>query len=128
MDQEQIKSKIENAQTALGIELGSTRIKAVLVTNDFQTIASGDYVWENELDHHIWTYPMEKVWEGIQTSYAKMATEVNEKYGLTLTKIGAIGISAIWNPGMNTPTVELKRIIANTPSHGTVFLTQTIPA
>lgn len=95
MDQVQIKSKIENAQTALGIELGSTRIKAVLVTDDFQTVASGDYVWENELDHHIWTYPMEKVWEGIQTSYAKMATEVNEKYGLTLTKIGAIGISAM---------------------------------
>ena len=66
MDQEQIKSKIENAQTALGIELGSTRIKAVLVTNDFQTVASGDYVWENELNHHIWTYPMEKVWEGIR--------------------------------------------------------------
>lgn len=95
MDQEQIKSKIENAQTALGIELGSTRIKAVLVTNDFQTIASGDYVWENELDHHIWTYPIEKVWEGIQTSYAKMAAEVHEKYDLALTKIGAIGISAM---------------------------------
>ena len=95
MDQEQIKSKIENAQTALGIELGSTRIKAVLVTNDFQTIASGDYVWENELDHHIWTYPIEKVWEGIQTSYAKMAAEISEKYDLKLTRIGAIGISAM---------------------------------
>lgn len=61
MNQDDIKAKIVNAHTALGIELGSTRIKAVLVTDDFQTIASGDFVWENELDHHIWTYPLSKV-------------------------------------------------------------------
>lgn len=95
MDQQLIAEKITAAKTALGIELGSTRIKAVLVTDDFQTVASGDYVWENELDHHIWTYPMEKVWEGIQTSYAKLAAEVQEQYGLKLEKIGSIGISAM---------------------------------
>ena len=95
MDKSIIKSKIENVNTALGIELGSTRIKAVLVTDDYQVVASGDFVWENELRNNIWTYPIEKVWNGIQTSYANMAASVNEQYGIQLTKIGSIGISAI---------------------------------
>ncbi len=95
MDKSIIKSKIENANTALGIELGSTRIKAVLVTDDYQVVASGDFVWENELRNNIWTYPIEKVWNGIQTSYANMAASVNEQYGIQLTKIGSIGISAM---------------------------------
>ncbi len=95
MNKEEIKGKIVSANTALGIELGSTRIKAVLVTDDFQTVASGDFVWENELDHNIWTYPLEKVWKGIQTSYAKLAASVSEEYGVPLTKIGSIGISAM---------------------------------
>ena len=95
MEHEAIKQAIEQGQTALGIEFGSTTIKAVLVTQDFQVIASGSYVWENELDHHIWTYPLAKVWEGVQTSYAKLAAEVKDQYGLALTKIGSIGISAM---------------------------------
>lgn len=95
MDKNIIKNKIESANTALGIELGSTRIKAVLVTDDYQVVASGDFVWENELRNNIWTYPIEKVWTGIQTSYANMAASVNEQYGVQLTKIGSIGISAM---------------------------------
>lgn len=95
MDKNKIKDKIVSANTALGIELGSTRIKAVLVTDDFQTVASGDFVWENELDHNIWTYPLEKVWKGIQTSYANLAASVNEQYGVRLTKIGSVGVSAM---------------------------------
>lgn len=95
VEHEAIKQAIEQGQTALGIEFGSTTIKAVLVTQDFQVIASGSYVWENELDHHIWTYPLAKVWEGVQTSYAKLAAEVKDQYGLALTKIGSIGISAM---------------------------------
>lgn len=95
MDKQTIVTKIENAQTALGIELGSTTIKAVLITDTYETIASGSYVWENELDHQIWTYPLSKVWEGIQTSYAKLAAQVNADYGVALTKIGSIGISAM---------------------------------
>ncbi|KRK58955.1 hypothetical protein FD42_GL001365 [Lentilactobacillus hilgardii DSM 20176 = ATCC 8290] len=75
----------------MGIELGSTQIKEVLVTSDFQTIASGDYLWENELDNGIWTYPIEKIWDGIQTSYATLALEVHDKYGVDLKKIGSIG-------------------------------------
>lgn len=95
VEREAVKQVIEQGQTALGIEFGSTTIKAVLVTQDFQVVASGSYVWENELDHHIWTYPLAKVWEGVQTSYAKLAAEVKEQYGLALTKIGSIGISAM---------------------------------
>lgn len=95
MDKSAIKEKIESANTALGIELGSTRIKAVLVTDDYNVVASGDFVWENELRNNIWTYPIEKVWKGIQTSYANMAASVNEQYGIKLTKIGSIGISAM---------------------------------
>lgn len=95
MEKQAIIEKIESANTALGIELGSTRIKAVLVTDDYQVIASGDYVWENELHNHIWTYSLDKVWEGIQTSYAKLAANVNEQYGVKLTKIGSMGISAM---------------------------------
>lgn len=95
MDKDIIKKKIVSANTALGIELGSTRIKAVLVTNDFQTVASGDFVWENELKDNIWTYPLAKVWKGIQTSYANLAADVSEQYGVKLTKIGSIGISAM---------------------------------
>ena len=95
MDKDNIKDKIVSANTALGIELGSTRIKAVLVTDDFKTVASGDFVWENELNHNIWTYSLEKVWKGIQTSYANLAASVNEQYGVRLTKIGSIGVSAM---------------------------------
>lgn len=95
MNNSAIKEKIESANTALGIELGSTRIKAVLVTDDYQVVASGDFVWENELHDNIWTYPLEKVWKGIQTSYANLAASVSEEYGLKLTKIGSIGISAM---------------------------------
>lgn len=95
MDKSAIKDKIESANTALGIELGSTRIKAVLVTDDYKVVASGDFVWENELRDNIWTYPIEKVWKGIQTSYANLAASVNEQYGFKLTKIGSIGISAM---------------------------------
>ena len=95
MNTDQIKSAIENGKTALGIELGSTRIKAVLVADNFQTVASGDFVWENELYQGIWTYSLEKVWAGIQTSYANLATEAKDKYGVNIEKIGSIGISAM---------------------------------
>lgn len=95
MDREVIKQKIVSGNIALGIELGSTRIKAVLITDDFQTISSGDYVWENELRDNIWTYSIDKVWQGIQTSYANLAANINEQYGIPLTKIGSIGISAM---------------------------------
>lgn len=95
MDESRVRNEIVSGNISLGIELGSTRIKAVLVSDDFQTIASGDYLWENELDNGIWTYPLEKVWDGIQTSYATLALQVHDKFGVDIKKIGSIGVSAM---------------------------------
>lgn len=89
------KAAIEAGKTALGIELGSTRIKAVLIGEDNAPIASGDHDWENKYDNGIWTYSLEDVWTGLQDSYRKMAEDVKSKYGVTLKKIGAIGFSAM---------------------------------
>ena len=81
--------------TALGIELGSTRIKAVLIDEKHIPIASGSHEWENQLVDGIWTYSMEAVTAGIQDCYADLKRDVKEKYGITLTEVGAIGVSAM---------------------------------
>ncbi len=81
--------------TVLGIELGSTRIKAVLLDRAHLPIASGSYEWENQLVDGIWTYSMEAVHTGIQTCYAQLKQDVLEKFGMELTTIGAIGVSAM---------------------------------
>ncbi|RBP97496.1 ATPase [Bifidobacterium aemilianum] len=86
---------ISQGQTALGIEFGSTRIKAVLIDRDYQTIALGDHEWENHLEDSLWTYPLEEVWSGLQDAYAKLARQVQELYGEPLTRIGSIGFSAM---------------------------------
>ena len=90
-----IKEKIEAGKTVLGIEFGSTRIKAVLIDETYAPIASGDYEWENRLENGIWTYSLEEIWMGLQESYQRMASDVKEKYGVVLAKIGAIGFSAM---------------------------------
>ena len=81
--------------TALGIELGSTRIKAVLIDENHIPIASGSHEWENQLVDGIWTYSMEAVTVGIQDCYGDLKRDVTEKYGITLTEVGAIGVSAM---------------------------------
>ncbi|MGV0168187.1 xylulokinase [Furfurilactobacillus sp. WILCCON 0119] len=86
---------ITAGEVALGIELGSTRIKAVLTTRDFQTIATGSYVWENQLVDGVWTYPLEQVWTGIQASYTQLAATVQSQYHCPITKLGAVGVSAM---------------------------------
>ncbi|GAB2025341.1 FGGY-family carbohydrate kinase [Lactovum odontotermitis] len=93
--QAEIASEIENVRTYLGIEFGSTRIKAVLIDSDFQTIASGSYEWENQLENGYWTYSLDEMWEGLQQSYAALATQVKEEYGLTLKRVASIGFSAM---------------------------------
>ena len=90
-----IREMIINGKTALGIELGSTRIKAVLVDANHTPIASGSYEWENQLENGIWTYSEEAIWQGLQASYKNMAEEVETKYDVTLERIGAIGFSAM---------------------------------
>ena len=81
--------------TALGIELGSTRIKAVLIDENHIPIASGSHEWENQLVDGIWTYSMEAVTAGIQDCYGDLKRDVREKYGIPLTEVGAIGVSAM---------------------------------
>ena len=73
------KSTIETGKAILGIELGSTRIKAVLVGEDNAPIASGSHEWENRLDNGVWTYTLEDIWTGLQDSYKKMTEDVKEK-------------------------------------------------
>lgn len=89
------KNAIVNGTACLGIEFGSTRIKAVLIGEDNAPIASGSHEWENRYVDNIWTYTLEDIWTGIQDSYAQMAADVKEKYGVELTKLGAVGFSAM---------------------------------
>ena len=77
-NKETIAQWIREKKTALGIEFGSTRIKAVLVGEDHTPIASGDHDWENRLTDGIWTYTLEDIWTGIQDAYAKLAEDVKE--------------------------------------------------
>ena len=92
---ENIKNAIINGKTVLGIELGSTRIKAVLIDENNTPVASGSHDWENSYIDNIWTYSLEDIWKGVQNSYKNMAMDVKEKYGLTIKRIGAIGFSAM---------------------------------
>lgn len=92
---EQIREVIESGKAVLGLEFGSTRIKAVLIDEEHSPIASGDHEWENRLDNGIWTYTLDDIWNGLRDSFRKMAEDVKEKYGVELTDIGAIGFSAM---------------------------------
>lgn len=95
MSLEANKSIIVSGKAVLGIELGSTRIKAVLVNEKNQPIASGSHEWENQLVNNIWTYSEEAIWTGIQESYQDMVKDVKEKYGVPVKKLAAIGFSAM---------------------------------
>ncbi len=90
-----VKEQLLNGWTSLGIELGSTRIKAVLIGRDHKTIASGSYDWENSLENGIWTYCLSDVWTGLQSAYGHLAAQVKERYGVTLKTIGSMGFSGM---------------------------------
>ena len=89
------KKLIQDGKTALGIEFGSTRIKAILADENNMPIASGSHEWENRFENGLWTYSEEDIYAGLQDVYAKLKQDVKEKYGVTLKKIGAIGVSAM---------------------------------
>lgn len=89
------KQAILDNRTSLGIEFGSTRIKAVLVDGNNAPIASGGHEWENRYENGVWTYSLEDIWSGLQDCYQQMEKDVEEKYGVELTSVGAIGISAM---------------------------------
>lgn len=79
----------------LGIEIGSTRIKAVLIDEKHSPVASGDFTWENVLQNGYWTYSEESIWSGVQAAYHSLAVDFEEKYQTELTALGGIGISAM---------------------------------
>ena len=120
-----MRTIIEAGKTVLGIELGSTRIKAVLINENHEPIASGSYEWENRLENGIWTYSLEDAWSGLQACYADLRSDVQKKYGVGLKKIGAIGIKDIHCVCMRKPfgfgiKINFHRSIARRKLNGTV--------
>ncbi|PAU67866.1 xylulokinase [Bifidobacterium criceti] len=93
--QDNIAEKIRNGRTSLGIEFGSTRIKAVLIDDERNTITTGDYGWQSHLVDGLWSYDVDKIWRGLQSVYADVADHVKADYGVKLTRIGQIGFSAM---------------------------------
>lgn len=90
-----MSSYVINGTESLGIEFGSTRIKAVLIDNDFNPIATGSHDWENKLVNGIWTYSLDDVWKGLQGAYSKLNDDVFKRYGVKIKKLSSIGFSAM---------------------------------
>src|SRR3954471_19082711 len=86
---------IIEGRTAMGIELGSTRIKAVLTGSDHAPIGVGSHDWENQFIDRTWTYSLEAVWTGLQACYATLVADVQRRYDVELTSVGALGVSAM---------------------------------
>ena len=95
MTNEAVKSEIEAGNAIVGIEFGSTRIKAVLINSKNEPVAQGSHTWENSLVDGIWTYSQDEIISGLQSAYADLKRDVKEKYSITLKKIRALGISAM---------------------------------
>ena len=90
-----IREFIESGNAVLGIEFGSTRIKAALIGENSEPIAVGSYEWENQLVDNIWIYTLDAIWDGLQDCYRKLKEDVQSRYGVTLTGIRSIGFSAM---------------------------------
>ena len=95
MEKQEIKALIESAKTYLGIELGSTRIKAVLIAPDYTSIASSDYAWENKYQNGYWTYDIQDVWTGLQSVFASLAQNIKNEYDVSLKRVASMGFSAM---------------------------------
>ncbi len=91
----QTGAAIEDGRTALGIELGSTRIKAVLIGTDHAPLAVGSHDWENQFVDRMWTYSLASVWSGLQACYTALVAAVRQRHGVELTTIGSLGVSAM---------------------------------
>lgn len=94
-DKKRTAALIERGEAVLGIEMGSTRIKAVLIDGQHNPAASGGHGWENSLAEGIWSYPPEEVWSGLQAAYADLAADVTERYGVALRRVKALGFSGM---------------------------------
>ena len=86
---------LDLAKCALGIEFGSTRIKAVLIDEKCAVVATGSHEWENRLENGIWTYSLEDIWGGLHNCYASLQEDVRKRYGQEITTLKAIGFSAM---------------------------------
>ncbi len=86
---------LTSGRTTLGIELGSTRIKAILVGPDHAPLAIGSHDWENQFVDRVWTYSLDAVWTGLQECVAALFADVERQYGVRPTTVGALGISAM---------------------------------
>ena len=95
MRTEQARIEIEAGKAVLGIEFGSTRIKGVLIGSDFSPIAEGSHEWENRFEGGYWTYSLDDIISGLQSCYRDLKRDVAEKYGISLSSISALGISAM---------------------------------
>ncbi len=95
MSQEKNKAIIEAGKAILGIEMGSTRIKASLIAPDSSPLAAGSYAWENQLVDGIWTYSLDDVWKGIAGCYASLAADVRKQYSTELVSVAACGFSGM---------------------------------
>ena len=89
------KEYIESGKAILGIEFGSTRIKAVLIGSANEPIAQGYYDWENQLADGIWTYSLDMVWTGLRTCYSSLLKDVREKFDCTITSLASLGFSGM---------------------------------
>ena len=90
-----IVEKIRTGKTYLGIELGSTRIKACLIDDEMKPIASGAHEWKNRFENGYWTYSLDDIHNGIRSCYASLLADVKEKYGVCPETYGAMGVSAM---------------------------------
>lgn len=95
MKREETATFIKEGKASLGIEVGSTRIKGVLIGKGYMPVALGEYSWENKYENGIWTYDLEEVWTGLQTCYARLVKDVAGKYGVQLKRVASVGISAM---------------------------------
>jgi len=89
------KTLIESGKAILGIEFGSTRIKAVLIDEAGAVLATGGHGWENRLDNGIWTYTLDDIWDGLRDCYADLAADVKKQYGCEIKSFASIGFSAM---------------------------------
>ncbi|MBR1773431.1 MAG: FGGY-family carbohydrate kinase [Eubacterium sp.] len=95
MEVAEIRELIDSGKTAIGIEFGSTRIKAVMVDNAGKPIAQGSHGWENQYENGVWTYSLDMIWKGLQEAYSDLAEDVKKQYGTAIKTTGAIGFSAM---------------------------------
>lgn len=95
MSQDAIRNNIASVKTVLGIEFGSTRIKAVLIDADHTLVASGNHAWENRFESGTWTYALDDVWAGLRDSFGQLSRAAKEQHRAPLKRVGALGLSGM---------------------------------